>query len=309
MDKTNKPSGKKSKITALSLTGLLLRCAFTAVTNGYAQGFLQGKIYRGKLKLICMPGLNCYSCPGALGSCPIGSLQAVLDSGKFRFSCYVLGFLVLFGAVLGRFVCGWLCPFGLVQDLLHKIPLFQKKKNLPGHRVLRWLKFVVLGLFVILLPMTVTGITGMGDPWFCKYLCPSGTLFGGIPLLAANPTLRAAAGLLFDWKMLVLLAVVVLSIKFYRPFCKYLCPLGAIYGLFNPVALYRYRVEESACVHCGSCRQACGMDIPVWEKPNSIECIRCGKCKAACPTGAIHSTAEGLRVKPYAGLEQEETEE
>ena len=131
MDKINKPSGKKSKITALSLTGLLIRCAFTAVTNGYAQGFLQGKIYRGKLKLICMPGLNCYSCPGALGSCPIGSLQAVLDSGKFRFSCYVLGFLVLFGAVLGRFVCGWLCPFGLVQDLLHKIPLFQKKKNLP----------------------------------------------------------------------------------------------------------------------------------------------------------------------------------
>ena len=257
MDKTNKPSGKKSKITALSLTGLLIRCAFTAVTNGYAQGFLQGKIYRGKLKLICMPGLNCYSCPGALGSCPIGSLQAVLDSGKFRFSCYVLGFLVLFGAVLGRFVCGWLCPFGLVQDLLHKIPLFQKKKNLPGHRVLRWLKFVVLGLFVILLPMTVTGITGMGDPWFCKYLCP----------------------------------------------------LGAIYGLFNPIALYRYRVQESACVHCGSCRQACGMDIPVWEKPNSIECIRCGKCRAACPTGAIHSTAEGLRVKPYAGLEQKETEE
>ena len=174
--------------------------------------------------------------------------------------------------------------------------------------MLRWLKFVVLGLFVVLLPMTVTGITGMGDPWFCKYLCPSGTLFGGIPLLAANPTLRAAAGLLFDWKMLVLLAVVVLSIKFYRPFCKYLCPLGAIYGLFNPVALYRYRVEESACVHCGSCRQACGMDIPVWEKPNSIECIRCGKCRAACPTGAIHSTAEGLRVKPYAGLEQEEKE-
>ena len=153
------------------------------------------------------------------------------------------------------------------------------------------------------------GITGMGDPWFCKYLCPSGTLFGGIPLLAANPTLRAAAGLLFDWKMLVLLAVVVLSIKFYRPFCKYLCPLGAIYGLFNPIALYRYRVQESACVHCGSCQQACGMDIPVWEKPNSIECIRCGKCKAACPTGAIHSTAEGLRVKPYAGLEQEKTEE
>ena len=134
MDKTNKPSGKKSKITALSLTGLLIRCAFTAVTNGYAQGFLQGKIYRGKFKPICMPGLNCYSCPGALGSCPIGSLQAVLDSRQVPvFLLCRWAFWCCFGAVLGRFVCGWLCPFGLVQDLLHKIPLFQKKhKHLPG---------------------------------------------------------------------------------------------------------------------------------------------------------------------------------
>lgn len=132
MDKTNKPSGKKSKITALSLTGLLLRCAFTAVTNGYAQGFLQGKIYRGKLKLLCMPGLNCYSCPGALGSCPIGSLQAVLDSGKFRFSCYVLGFLVLFGAVLGRFVCGWLCPLGWCRTCCTRSLSLRKRKICPA---------------------------------------------------------------------------------------------------------------------------------------------------------------------------------
>ena len=287
MDKTNKPSGKKSKITALSLTGLLIRCAFTAVTNGYAQGFLQGKIYRGKLKLICMPGLNCYSCPGALGSCPIGSLQAVLDSGKFRFSCYVLGFLVLFGAVLGRFVCGWLCPFGLVQDLLHKIPLFQKKKNLPGHRVLRWLKFVVLGLFVILLPMTVTGITGMGDPWFCKYLCPSGTLFAGIPLVASNPGLQAALGWLFSWKAAILIVLLLLSVVVYRPFCRYLCPLGAIYGLFNPIAFYRIRIDAEKCTHCGACTRACPMNVPVETSPNHPECIRCGACQQACQFGAL----------------------
>ena len=112
---------------------LWFQAAWFAVTNGYAKGFLEGKIYKGQIKYVCVPGLNCYSCPGALGSCPIGSLQAVLDSGKFRVSCYVFGFLTLFGALLGRFVCGWLCPFGLVQDLLHKIPLFRKKKNMPGH--------------------------------------------------------------------------------------------------------------------------------------------------------------------------------
>ena len=252
---------------------------------------------------------SCYSCPGALGACPIGSLQAVLDSGKFRFSCYVFGFLMLFGALMGRFVCGWLCPFGLVQDLLHKIPLFHKKKNLPGHRFLRYGKYLVLGVFVILLPMTVVGVTGMGDPWFCKYICPSGTLFGGLPLLASNPTLRAAAGWLFSWKTLLLVAIVLLSIRYYRPFCKYLCPLGALYGLFNPVSLYRLRVDQSECVHCGKCQQVCGMDIPVWEKPNSIECIRCGSCKASCPTGAIHSSLEGLRVDPYKGLDLKEKKE
>ena len=210
---------------------------------------------------------------------------------------------------MGRFVCGWLCPFGLVQDLLHKIPLFHKKKNLPGHRFLRYGKYLVLGVFVILLPMTVVGVTGMGDPWFCKYICPSGTLFGGLPLLASNPTLRAAAGWLFSWKTLLLVAIVLLSIRYYRPFCKYLCPLGALYGMFNPVSLYRLRVDQSECVHCGKCQQVCGMDIPVWEKPNSIECIRCGSCKASCPTGAIHSSLEGLRVDPYKGLDLKEKKE
>lgn len=200
-------------------------------------------------------------------------------------------------------------PFGLVQDLLHKIPLFHKKKNLPGHRFLRYGKYLVLVVFVILLPMTVVGVTGMGDPWFCKYICPSGTLFGGLPLLASNPTLRAAAGWLFSWKTLLLVAIVLLSIRYYRPFCKYLCPLGALYGLFNPVSLYRLRVDQSECVHCGKCQQVCGMDIPVWEKPNSIECIRCGSCKASCPTGAIHSSLEGLRVDPYKGLDLKENKE
>lgn len=190
---------------------LWFQAAWFAVTNGYAKGFLEGKIYKGQIKYVCVPGLNCYSCPGALGSCPIGSLQAVLDSGKFRVSCYVFGFLMLFGALLGRFVCGWLCPFGLVQDLLHKIPLFRKKKNMPGHRGLKYLRYVILVLFVILLPMTVVGITGMGDPWFCKYICPSGTLLGGLPLLASNPTLRSAVGFLFSWKMFVLLLILFVS--------------------------------------------------------------------------------------------------
>ena len=192
--------------------------AFTALSNGYVQGFFQGKIYSGPTKYACVPGLNCYSCPGALGSCPIGSLQAVIGSRKFHLSLYVLGFLMMVGAILGKAVCGVLCPFGLVQDLLHKIPGVKKLRRLPGEKYLQWLRYVMLGLLVILLPMVVVDIVGQGSPWFCKYVCPSGTLLGGIPLLAGNPALRGAVGWLFTWKIAILVVILVLSVFLYRPF-------------------------------------------------------------------------------------------
>lgn len=263
-----------------------VQALWTALSNGYIYGFTNKKIYQGDLKKFCVPGLNCYSCPGAFGSCPIGSLQASLDSGKLRFPFYVFGFLMFFGSLFGRFVCGWLCPFGLVQDLLYKIPLFKKIKNLPGHKILVWLKYVVFLLFVILLPMTVK-TAGVGKPWFCEYICPSGTLLGGIPLVTLNENLRSAAGLRFAWKCFLLLVIALGAVKVYRPFCKYLCPLGAIYGLFNPIAFYRFRVDAEKCTGCKACQRACRMDIPVWLEPNSRECIRCGDCRRACPTGAI----------------------
>lgn len=276
---------------------LLTQAVWFALTNGYAQGFLKGKIYTGSSKQFCVPGLNCYSCPGAVGACPIGSLQAVLGSKQYRFSCYVLGILIMFGAALGRFICGWLCPFGLVQDLLHRIPLFKKIKTLPGHRWLRHLKYVVLAVLVILLPVTVRDVTGMGSPWFCEWLCPSGTLLGGVPLLTLRPTLRSAIGFHFWWKLAILILILLTAIKVDRPFCKYLCPLGAFYGMCNPVSIYRLRVDADKCVHCGACQRACGMDIKVWEHPNDPECIRCGTCKATCPTGAITSSLEDLMAK------------
>ena len=71
---------------------------------------------------------------------PIGSLQAVLGSRDYKFSFYVVGFLLFFGSIFGRFVCGWLCPFGLVQDLLYKIPLFKKRKKESSHAIAQVMK-------------------------------------------------------------------------------------------------------------------------------------------------------------------------
>ena len=271
---------------------MLVQLAFTALTNGYAAGFAKGSIYKGPGKL------NCYSCPGALGSCPIGSLQAVIGSRSYRFSFYIAGFLLLFGALFGRLVCGWLCPFGLVQDLLYKIPFVKKLRRLPGDRWLKYLKYVILAGFVIVLPLTVLDIVGQGQPWFCKYICPSGTLFAGIPLIASNPPLRAALGWLFTWKAAILAALLLLSLLVYRPFCRYLCPLGAIYGLFNPAALDRFRIDKEKCTGCGACQKACKLDIPIHQTPNSPECIRCGDCRRACPHGAI-CTANRRAARPF----------
>lgn len=275
---------------------LIIQIIFTAITNGNIMGFFQGRIHRGASKLACVPGLNCYSCPGALGSCPIGSLQAVLNSRDYSFSFYVGGFLTSVGAVSGRFTCGYLCPFGLIQDLVHRIPIFRKRKNLPLEKYLRKLKYLILLVFVLVLPGLIVDFTGMGSPYFCKYICPSGTILAGLPLILRNSYLRTAAGGLFLLKLGILILILVLSIKTYRPFCKYICPLGAIYSFFNPIAIYRFKVSE-ACIKCNKCREACKLDIKVYEEPNSLECIRCGDCIRACPVDAIETSLQREKGK------------
>ena len=83
---------------------LLIQLASAALVNGYAAGFAGCKIFTGTSKMVCLPVLNCYSCPGALGACPIGSLQAVEGGAKHNISFYVLGTLMLFGVLFGRLI-------------------------------------------------------------------------------------------------------------------------------------------------------------------------------------------------------------
>jgi len=208
-----------------------------------------------------------------------------VGSSKFSFSYYITGFLILLGVLLGRFICGFLCPFGWFQELLHKIPT--KKLSTKKLKPLTYLKYAVLLVMVFLLPAFLVNDVGMGDPFFCKYLCPQGVLEGAIPLSLANSGIRAALGSLFTWKFGILLAVIVLSVVFYRPFCKWLCPLGAFYALFNRVSLFQMKVDKNKCVSCGKCARACKMDVDVTKAPNHTECIRCGMCIRACPTNAV----------------------
>ncbi|MBR4728512.1 MAG: 4Fe-4S binding protein [Clostridia bacterium] len=274
---------KKKRLGVQAVAALLQNADF--------RGFFTGRVSQIPTKAVCVPGLNCYSCPSAVGACPIGALQNALSSYSFKFPYYVLGLLLFFGALLGRAVCGFLCPFGLLQDLLHKIPFFKKIKTFRADKYLRFVKYAVLVLLVIVLPIFVK-LT----PVFCKYLCPSGTL-AGLLLAFSDTRLFALFGSRFMWKACILGCVVLASVLLYRPFCKYLCPLGALYALFNRVALVQMATDPAACVGCGKCAAACDMCVDPSKTPNSAECIRCGKCMTVCPTQAIRYTTPLHRRK------------
>ncbi len=280
------PKKKRGGVSQfLSRFRWLIQAGATLLSNIHLPNLLKGRIYQGKGKAVCVPGLNCYSCPAASGACPIGSFQAVVGSSKFSFSYYITGFLILIGVLLGRFICGFLCPFGWLQELLHKIPT--KKLSTKKLKPLTYIKYAVLLFAVGLLPMLITNDVGMGDPFFCKYLCPHGVLEGAIPLAAIDSGIRAALGTLFSWKFGILITVIVLSVLFYRPFCKWLCPLGAFYALLNKVSLFGMKVDKHKCISCGKCAKVCKMDVDVTKTPDHTECIRCGKCIRACPVEAV----------------------
>ena len=269
----------------------IIQAAASILQNSHIVGFFTGRIYDGPSKCVCVPGLNCYSCPGAVGACPVGSLQNAVSAWKFRFPAYVLGLLIFFGAAMGRLVCGFLCPFGFLQDLLYKVPSPKKIRTFRGDDKLRYLKYLILLVMVLILPFIYKT-----TPFFCKYLCPSGTL-SGILLNAADSRLRGLLGWIFTWKALVLTAVVVMSIIICRPFCRYLCPLGAFYAIFNRVSAVRLNVDKDKCVSCGICASVCSMAVDPSSSPDHMECIRCGQCVSSCPHDAIRFTCFSRPVR------------
>ena len=253
-------------------------------TNAYLLFPFGGSvIYKGPLKAVCHPGLNCYSCPGALLSCPVGAFPM---SGAI-----VVGYLGFIGTMVGRLPCGWLCPFGFIQDLVHKIPV----RKFSLWKPLRWVKYGVLGVLVIILPLTLTDHSGLGAPWFCKLLCPAGTLEGALPMIILKPTLWATLGFYFWNKVTTLTILLVLMVFISRPFCRMLCPLGAFYSLFTRMTMVHLEFIEGNCVDCGACTRKCPTGVKPSQEFDSPECIMCLKCLDACQFRALQF---GIRQSP-----------
>ncbi len=282
-----------------------IQCVWTLIINGYWAFPVSKNIYQGPLKVICSPGLNCYSCPAATTYCPVGAIQQLLlgirfslENSTYYLGLYVAGSVGLIGTAVGRFVCGWACPFGLYQELLHRVPL-------PNHSIpktLSYIKYVFLLLFVILLPLLLVDQFGMGKPWFCKYVCPAGTLEAGIPMVILMPDLRSTLGYLYLNKIVILIGFSLWSMTASRPFCRTACPLGAFYGLFNRISLVRLKLDRNRCTDCGACHTVCPMEIRFNEQPNSAECINCLRCmNEACRFGAISLDIAGYSFYPAQG--------
>jgi polyferredoxin len=270
------------------------------LANGFWGFPVTGNIYQGPLKVICSPGLNCYSCPASTSYCPIGSLQQLLagvrfslQSGQLYLGSFVVGSMGMLGAVFGRFICGWACPFGFFQELLYKIPC--GKTSIP--RWMNWGKYLFLLLFVVVLPLVIVDGGGFGNPWFCKYLCPAGTVEAGIPMLILLPELRSTVGWLFVNKLAILLGFTVWSVFTSRPFCRTTCPLGAFYALFSRFQLIKLKLNEQSCTSCGLCHGVCPVEIHFNETPDSCECVNCMRCMTeACSFGAITVEIAGYEI-------------
>lgn len=256
----------------LSILRRLIQLASTVFSNSFFASGVTKAVNTSSLKGVCVPILNCYACPSALFSCPIGTLQHFFALRAIPF--YALGLIGVVGLTVGRMPCGWLCPFGFLQDLMYKIR--SAKYRIP--QVFTYVKYLVLLVLVLLIPYKT------GELWFSK-LCPAGTLTAAIPWLIWNPTnpatgqpvLPEGPGLVFYIALLILVVFLIWFIVSKRPFCRVACPLGALLSFFNRYSILRLQVVPR-CDGCNTCEVNCPMDLNVYEDVDSKDCIRCLEC-------------------------------
>ena len=231
----------------------------------------------GQVKWFCMPVMNCHSCTLAWFACPIGVL--VHYAGYRVFPFLALGMLVLTGALLGRFLCGWVCPMGFLQDLLYKIP--GRKVSLPAWT--KYIKYVLLAVTVGLLPF----LLGETTLWsYCRG-CPVSAMQATLPNLLGGGggglPLRTVV------KLAILVAVLLLAVVHSRGFCRVLCPIGALLAPFNHLSLWRVK-PVAGCVGCKKCDRTCPTQCApspgmIAHEPPSrqAECVVCSDCRTGCP--------------------------
>jgi len=222
---------------------------------------------------MCSPVFHCYACPLSTFACPIGVIAQF--SALHLFPFVAIGLLIVVGCVFGSLVCGWACPFGFLQDLLAKIPT--PKLELPD--LAGYIRFVVLIVAVLIVPY----LFGEGHPLFVCRICPAGALEAAVP----NMVSEAFAGEPITWPnalKLTVLALFLIAVLFVRrPWCRILCPLGALFALFNRLSVFYLKFDAEKCTNCEKCHNLCKFGGQPEVSVDHSRCLRCLECTRCGP--------------------------
>lgn len=217
----------------------------------------------------------------------VGNIVSCIYKGNIswesvKYSVWMLLATVPATVLVGRFFCGFFCSFGAVQDLLwlgsHRLrALFPGKRNLKkADRIFRFAKYAVLFYFIIFIWSGVTAVKTAG-PW---------QVFGQYVSFGHWPGLK----LLLSVGGVLLLLIFIGSLFVQRFFCRYFCPMGAIYSLISQTSFLKIDKPRKECGKCHLCTSKCtmGMDLTKKDRIAGGECISCQKCVSWCPKGNVH---------------------
>lgn len=237
--------------------------------------------------------------PSIHALCPFGGLESlyqVFTTGSFISKIFA-GTLTLFvitiiiSILFRRSFCGLICPFGAIQEFFAKLgqKVFKRKIVMPAiiDKPLRYLKYVVLAVTIFYAWKTAGLWMAPYDPWSAYAHLPEGL---------ESVWKSSAVGLI------ILVITVLGSLIYDRFFCKYLCPMGALYGMVGKISPFKIVRNENVCINCGICNKGCPMNIDVQHslKVTTAECMNCQTCVLSCPTaGALNSQLGNRIIKPF----------
>jgi ferredoxin len=237
--------------------------------------------------------------PSIHAICPFGGLESlyqVFTAGTFISKIFsgtlILFFITVAIAILfRRSFCGLICPFGAIQEFFAKVGrlIFKKQLKMPAKidRPLRYLKYIILVITAVFAWKTAGLWMAPYDPWSVY-----GHLSEGFKTIWAE----SAVG------VVLLIVTIIGSMVYDRFFCKYLCPMGALYGVIGKISPFKIVRDESACISCGMCSKVCpvNIDVQTLQEIKSAECLNCQICVLDCPKkGALENKVGKRTLKPW----------